>query len=672
MKLSAWALFVAAVILGSAQAQLVLEREGSLQPGMSTILEDEINISDTNAAVNVTVTGLACDRSGNSCSAVGENGFPAQLELYCGNAKYPSSSFLVSDYLGATQTILYTPLSPMSVNETEDTVIRCIITAPYVNSGPVSYTLSAEEVETLPTLSEEEQASLGATYEQCCASEDACMHWKEVNVASGEDVFVDFCKMGGNFGLDCDVTGLNFANMSLLEHLVLSKNSLTGNVEDLFQELQNVTSLKDIIIDSNPNLGGALEESILLETGICSLVENGLKYFAFGDTNINGTLPSCLFGGNSTLQDLTGSLSAISGEIPDSITDAQSLRTLQISGANLTGTVPVLPISIVTFNVSRNSLSGEIPIAPENMVIIDISYNNFTGIISDEYHDHPSLRAVDFVSNGISGLPTSWEETDGKLTNDPPLEYLYLSENPLSASVFPAGLGQYESLQGFWCTRCQLAGPLPEVPEGSFPSLLRLFIDVNDVNGTVPDSWESINLFAKNSSSNEVRIGNFSNNMMSGELPDFVGYPLLNAFFDFSGNDFTNGCEAQFSELNACTEAISPSAAPALIPGETVTGEPDIAPATSPSPGTDAPAVSPEPAAPSDDSEEEDSGGGGLSGGAIAGIVIVVVFLAGVGGYFGYKKWKNKQTMGSFEKFADQDIQLTSTNQSTYNPNLEP
>lgn len=65
------------------------------------------------------------------------------------------------------------------------------------------------------------------------------------------------------------------------------------------------------------------------------------------------------------------------------------------------------------------------------------------------------------------------------------------------ASAFPVGLGQYESLQGFWCTRCQLAGALPEVPEGSFPSLLRLFIDMNDVDGTVPDSWESINLFAK-------------------------------------------------------------------------------------------------------------------------------------------------------------------------------
>jgi len=64
--------------------------------GMSDILEDEIKISNNNATVNVTVTGLACDRSGNSCSAVGENGFPAQLKLYCGDAKSPSSSFPVS------------------------------------------------------------------------------------------------------------------------------------------------------------------------------------------------------------------------------------------------------------------------------------------------------------------------------------------------------------------------------------------------------------------------------------------------------------------------------------------------------------------------------------------------------------------------------------------------
>lgn len=32
--------------------------------------------------------------------------------------------------------------------------------------------------------------------------------------------------MLADFGLDCDVTGLNFGNMSLLEHLVLTKNNL--------------------------------------------------------------------------------------------------------------------------------------------------------------------------------------------------------------------------------------------------------------------------------------------------------------------------------------------------------------------------------------------------------------------------------------------------------------
>ena len=110
--------------------------------------------------------------------------------------------------------------------------------------------------------------------------------------------------MLADFGLDCDVTGLNFGNMSLLEHLVLTKNNLIvrialpvmyqdvfakymfvsipsqGNVEDLFQGLQNVTSLKDVKIDSNPNLGGSLEDNLLLESGICSLVEVRVLFHA--------------------------------------------------------------------------------------------------------------------------------------------------------------------------------------------------------------------------------------------------------------------------------------------------------------------------------------------------------------------------------------------------------
>lgn len=36
--------------------------------------------------------------------------------------------------------------------------------------------------------------------------------------------------MLADFGLDCDVTGLNFANISFLEHLVLTKNNLIVRV----------------------------------------------------------------------------------------------------------------------------------------------------------------------------------------------------------------------------------------------------------------------------------------------------------------------------------------------------------------------------------------------------------------------------------------------------------
>lgn len=36
--------------------------------------------------------------------------------------------------------------------------------------------------------------------------------------------------MLADFALDCDVTGLNFGNMSFLEHLVLTKNNLNVRI----------------------------------------------------------------------------------------------------------------------------------------------------------------------------------------------------------------------------------------------------------------------------------------------------------------------------------------------------------------------------------------------------------------------------------------------------------
>lgn len=131
----------------------------------------------------------------------------------------------------------------------------------------------------------------------------------------------------------------------------------------------------------------------------------------------------------------------------------------------------------------------------------------------------------------------------------------------------------------------------------------------------------------------EVRFGNFSTNSMSGNLPEWLGGTILNAEYNFSGNDFSNGCEEQFTALDACDGASAPA--------------PD-----------------------SSSKGDDEADGGGLSGGAIAAIVIVVLIIVGVGGFFLFRKYKRSKTEGSFTRFDDTGVQMTAN--QAYNPTLDP
>lgn len=138
----------------------------------------------------------------------------------------------------------------------------------------------------------------------------------------------------------------------------------------------------------------------------------------------------------------------------------------------------------------------------------------------------------------------------------------------------------------------------------------------------------------------EVRFGNFSTNSMSGNLPEWLGGTILNAEYNFSGNAFSNGCEEQFTALDACDGASAPASS-----------------ASAPAPD-------------SSSKGDDESDGGGLSGGAIAAIVIVVLIIVGVGGFFLFRKYKRSKTEGSFTRFDDTGVQMTAN--QAYNPTLDP
>ena len=166
------------------------------------------------------------------------------------------------------------------------------------------------------------------------------------------------------------------------------------------------------------------------------------------------------------------------------------------------------------------------------------------------------------------------------------------------------------------------------------------------------------------------RFALLADNSLSGDLPDWLGYPYVNMVIDLSGNNFTNGCQAEFLDLGACgdPEAAAASAAKdaaAAAAGAAMTdAEGNIATA-----------------------EGDADGDGGLSGGAIAAIVIVVLLLAGVGAFFGYRYWQQRRggggggggisfapSSGRFQRFEDEGgVEMgRPSNTNIYNPQLAP
>lgn len=494
------------------------------------------------------------------------------------------------------------------------------------------------------------------------------------NTTLSNGVYTDFCKVSGNqctadgllttldvssYGLRCDVAVLTslLKDIPTLENLDISENpGLTGPLDKALDELALAkTSGNDTLAEyrwlnihvDNTSISGTFSSGVENATSsVCSLIEGGLEQLSLEKTGVSGPLEPCMFASDgSTLQIFEASETKISS-LPSTFPEAPSLRSFKVRNASLSGTVDGLPPFLAEFQVSENNLTGGLPSSQDATVLYDVSGNMFDGEIPEAFVDHPVLRSVSFSQNQLSGIPANWMSTTWRPENNGPLKYVYFSSNPLGGG-FPAGLAFYENVTGVYASSTEMTGPLPELADGAFPALLELEIQENDISGTVPDSWEGTKLFEKTSESQ--RFGNFSTNAMSGSLPSWLGGEILNASYDFSGNQFSNGCEEQFDSLQACS-ASSNATAP-----------------TAEAPTAEAPA-------PSDDGtkgSEEDSGGS--STGLIVATVIVCLIILGFGGYYVLKKYRARRNEGTFTRFEDSGVQMTSNQAyTTYSPSLDP
>lgn len=244
---------------------------------------------------------------------------------------------------------------------------------------------------------------------------------------------------------------------------------------------------------------------------------------------------------------------------------------------------------------------------------------------------------------------------------------------------FPIGLSGYPNLTTLSLRNASLTGDLPDVGAGGFAALLNLLAGENELTGTIPDGWQDTGIFAQTAAAMQaVRTFSLPNNSLSGELPAWLGeaYPT-SLTIDLLGNDFSNGCDAEFATRNTCNEA-PPAEAPAPA-----ADAPEGEAAAPPSPDYEPPA--PEPPAPGPSAVDPEStdgedggGGGGLSSGEIAAIVVVLLLVAGGG--VGFWLWRRSRTGGgsSFQRFQDEGgLELGPTRGGaqqghSYDPSLAP
>ena len=466
------------------------------------------------------------------------------------------------------------------------------------------------------------------------AQENFCQFSGSICNDAGELVTLDL----SNMGLSCDIVDLaeELRNVTTLERLSLSGNpDLTGTLRDalgVFAEMKNdsITVLEnpwtDILV-SKTGVDGSLVD---VELGGSPLCEPGLltlEQLAFEGTQMSGPLDSCMFGNGSSLQVLLGSYSQISS-LTDSFAQAPRMRNLQMINASLSGVVTALPEFLGEFQVSNNTLNGSLPLPSTYLAWYDGSNNGFSGQVQDEFGGS-YLRVVDLDRNELNGLPSAWVDRGESTENTDPLQVLSLSNNPLNVT-YPDGLASYRNLTLLAMSNTTLSGDLPDLAPGAFPSLTTLRVDVNNITGTVPDSWQNITLFTRDFTGE--RLGNFSFNQMSGDLPSWLAdYPPKGSdtVYDFAGNSFGNGCEPTYQNLNACGGSYQPAPAP--------------------TPAPEAPAPAPQP---DSKGSSEDSPSGSSVAFAVF-VTLVSLVILGIGGYFVYKWWKGRQNQGTFQRYMD-------------------
>ncbi|XP_044463716.1 receptor-like protein EIX2 [Mangifera indica] len=289
------------------------------------------------------------------------------------------------------------------------------------------------------------------------------------------------------------VSDSHFANLTRLLRFGASGNSLTLKFSLHWVppfRLQNLTL-------SSCNLGSQFP------SWIRSLKH--LSYVDISNSSIFDSFPTYLFEHPFNIVYLDLSHNSIYGLIPNLI-ELDKLEFLDLSSNNLSGPLPLIPLSLYMFDLSNNSFSGSI-----------------FHFLCHEINASKSLLQILILKKNLfhGNLPNCWE-------NFPYLIVLNLNENNFSGSI-PISFGSLSSLQYLHLRKNNFFGTIP-VSLKNCTEILTLDLGENSFVGNVP-TWLGVSF-------PHMVILNLRSNKFQGRLPRELYHLALLQILDIADNNF--------------------------------------------------------------------------------------------------------------------------------------
>ncbi|KAL7103859.1 hypothetical protein ACP275_08G206000 [Erythranthe tilingii] len=342
------------------------------------------------------------------------------------------------------------------------------------------------------------------------------------NVSNLQEVDFSFNSLQGNVPED-------LGRLRNLRHLRIQYNYLSGPIP---LAIFNISTLKTVALTGNELSGG-------LPSDMCSNLPL-VRGIYLSQNKLTGEIPSNI-SRCSQLREISLSYNSFSGHIPREIGKLKFLRFLYLGLNNLNGVIPQEIANLrnlVGFSIGINQISGAVPLNIFNMSSLQylgLRNNKLTGSLPSNIGNLTNLKYSYFSYNNLTGvLPREIN----KLYQ---LDELALQFNAFTGSI-PIELFNMSNLRALSLTSNGLSGALPTNPDHGLCALEVLLLGNNYFNGAIPHSIINCS---------KLRILDIGYNNFSGFVPHFFGELRLLQSLNFFRNNLRT--ESPSSELSFIT-----------------------------------------------------------------------------------------------------------------------